>query len=219
MRAISFYRIFALTYYFIQHSTVVKDAMTYFQRGLLAIFLMILGIFFWPLLALGGLIAWSVYNDIRDEPERQKQEAEVKASLNKPIAVDDMRFSCESPAEEAFFDAMVSAYGMVSGPGCIAGDGIRLQTQIGLGQLRIGRGSAWRQFRGDFLIDDKLVVEIDGATWHNSPESIARDADRDKKIQAEGYAVLRIPASVVFNAPTEAVRRVEEARRRLNGTM
>ena len=196
--------------------TIWKDIfVTYFQRGLLAALLMLVGLFFWPLLALGGLIAWSVYGDIRDEPERKRQEAEIQARLNEPVAVDVMRRSCESPAEEAFFDAMVSAYGMTAGPGCIAGDGIQLRNQIGLGQLRIGRSSAWREFRGDFLVDDKLIVEIDGAAWHGSPDAIARDAARDKKIHMEGYTVLRIPASVVFNTPAEAVRKVEEVRRRL----
>lgn len=189
--------------------------MTYFQRGLLAAVLMLLGLVFWPLLAVGGLIAWSVYSDIRDEPERKRQEAEIEARLNKPITVEDMRWSCESPAEEAFFDAMVSAYGLTAGPGCIAGNGIQLRTQIGLGQLRIGRSSAWTQFRGDFLIDGKLVVEIDGATWHGSLNAKAQDAARDEVIRAEGYMVLRIPARVVFDTPAEAVRRVEEARRRL----
>lgn len=196
--------------------TCGRNLMTYSQRGLLAAFLMIGGLAFWPLLALGGLIAWSVYDDIRDKPERKRQDAEIKARLNEPIAVEDMRWSCESPAEEAFFDAMVSAYRMTAGPGCIAGDGIQLRTQIGLGQLRIGRGTASRQFRGDFLIDDKLVVEIDGATWHGSPDAIARDAARDEVIHAEGYTVLRIPAKVVFDTPAEAVRRVEEVRRRLS---
>lgn len=189
--------------------------MTYFQRGLLAAILIVIGFFFWPLLAVGGFIAWSVYSDIRDEPERKRQEAEVAARLNEPVTVEDMRFTCESPAEEAFFDAMVSAYKMTTGPGCIAGEGMKLRTQIGLGRLHIGRSSAWRQFRGDFLIDEKLVVEIDGETWHGSPDAKAMDAARDEVIRAEGYTVLRIPAKVVFNSPTEAVRRVEEARRRL----
>lgn len=43
--------------------------MTHFQRGLLAAVLIVIGFFFWPLLAVGGFIAWSVYGDIRDEPE------------------------------------------------------------------------------------------------------------------------------------------------------
>lgn len=192
--------------------------MTYSQRGLLAAVLIVIGFFFWPLLVVGGLIAWSVYSDIRDEPERERQEAEIAARLNEPVTVEDMRFTCESPAEEAFFDIMVSAYKMTTGPGCIAGEGVKLRTQIGLGRLHIGRGSAWSQFRGDFLVDEKLVVEIDGETWHGSPEAKARDAARDEVIRAEGYTVLRIPANVVFSSPTETVRRVEEARHRLRAT-
>jgi very-short-patch-repair endonuclease len=189
--------------------------MTYFQRGLLAAVLMLCGLAFWPLFFVGAGIAWTVYADIRDEPERKRQEAESNARLNETVTVEYMRTKCESPAETAFFDAMVSAYRMMAGPGCIAGDGIQLRTQIGLGGLRIGRGTAWSQFRGDFLIDDKLVVEIDGAKWHGSPDAIARDAARDEVVQAYGYTVLRIPAKVVFDTPAEAVRRVEEVRRRL----
>jgi len=189
--------------------------MTYFQRGLLAAVLIAIGFFFWPLLGIGGLIAWSVYSDIRSEPERKRQEAEIAARINRPVTVEDMRFTCESPAEEAFFDAMVSGYKMTTGPGCIAGESIKLRTQVGLGRLRIGRSTAWRQFRGDFLIDEKLVVEIDGETWHGSRDAKARDDARDEVIRAEGYTVLRIPAAVVFKSPAEAVRRVEEARRRL----
>lgn len=143
------------------------------------------------------------------------QEAEVAARINEPVSVEDMRFTCESPAEEAFFDTIVSAYKMTAGPGCIAGEGIKLRTQVGLGRLLIGRRSAWRQFRADFLIDEKLVVEIDGETWHGSREAKAKDAARDEVVRAEGYTVLRIPATIVFNSPTEAVRRVEEARHRL----
>lgn len=123
-----------------------------------------------------------------------------------------MRWSCESSAEEAFLNSMISANKITDGPGCIAGEGIQLRTRIGLGKLRIGRSSAESQFGGDFLINDKLVVEIDGATWHGSPDASARDTVRDKHIRAEGYTVLRIPASVVFATPADSVRRVEEVR-------
>lgn len=192
--------------------------MTYFQRGLAAAFFMLVGLVVWPLFAVGALIAWSVYCDIRDDPEHKRQEAEVDALLRAPITVEDLRLSCESPAEEAFFDAMVASYKMTTGPGCIAGEGIQLRTQVGLGELIIARSSVWRQFRGDFLIDDKLVVEIDGAAWHGSAEAMARDAARDSVIHADGYTVLRIPASVVFKTPAEAVRRVEEVRRSMTAS-
>ena len=157
--------------------------------------------------------------DFQDEMTREEvDEAMQKDFLNQqagadidPLQIEDVRVD-HNPA---FFDTMVSAYKMTKGPGCIAGEGIKLRTQVGFGRLRIGRSSAWSQFRGDFLIDEKLVVEIDGETWHGSRDAKARDASRDEVIRAEGYTILRIPASVVFNSPTEAVRRVEEARRRL----
>lgn len=189
------------------------------MRILLAVACMLFGIVFLPSFLVGCLIVWSVFADIREEPERKRTKEKIAASLNRPIDVESMRETCESPAEEAFFDAMVSFYQMSTGPGCIAADGIQLRTQIGLGALRIGRGSAWRQFRGDFLVDETLVIEIDGARWHGTPEAKARDFARDQVIKADGYTVLRIPASIVFNNPNEAIRRVETARQKIKVTI
>lgn len=45
-------------------------------------------------------------------------------------------------------------------------------------------------------------------TYHSSSEAIERDKARDEFMQARGYSVLRIPASVVFSTPDEAVRRI-----------
>lgn len=192
--------------------------MTFFQRGLAAALCLLVGLVFWPLLVVGGVIAWSVYVDIREEPERKREEAAHLERMNRPISIAAMRGSCESPAEVAFFDAMVAFHGMTAGPGCVAGEGIQLRTQVGLGELRNNFNHIWRQYRGDFLIDDKLVVEIDGAAWHGSEEAVARDAARDERIRVEGFTILRIPASVVFNTPAEAVRRVEEARRSMTAS-
>ncbi|WP_443018997.1 endonuclease domain-containing protein [Sphingobium sp. MI1205] len=59
-----------------------------------------------------------------------------------------------------------------------------------MGRLRIYTGHASSQYRADFLVDDKLVVEIDGATYHSSPEAVARDRQRDEDMRREGYTVL-----------------------------
>lgn len=45
--------------------------------------------------------------------------------------------------------------------------------------------------RVDFLIGSKLVVEIDGASYHTDPEAFERDRRRDAKLSALGYRVLR----------------------------
>lgn len=186
--------------------------LTFFQRGLLAVACIIFGFLFFPLFFLGGLIAWSVYRDIVEAPARRAEQAEIEAQINAPVSVEDIRWACESPAETAFLDAMVSAYDLQTGPGAIEGRGLRLRNQISMGRLRIHRNHASSQYRADFLVDEKLVVEIDGATYHSSPEAIARDQQRDVDIRREGYTVLRIPAQVVFQNSVETVKRVEAAR-------
>jgi hypothetical protein len=107
--------------------------LTYFQRGLLSVACILLGFVFFPLFLLGGLIAWSVYRDIVEAPARRAQQAAIDASINAPVSVDDVRLACESPAETAFLDAMVSAYALQTGPGAIEGRGLRLRNQISMG--------------------------------------------------------------------------------------
>lgn len=110
---------------------------------------------------------------------------------------------------------MVSAYNLQTGPGAIEGQGLRLRNQVSMGRLRIYSNYASSQYRADFLVDEKLVVEIDGATYHSSPEAVARDRQRDADMRREGYSILRIPAQVVFRDSAEAVKRVENARKKL----
>lgn len=173
----------------------------------------LLGFLFPLLFLLAGLIAWSIYSDIKEAPERAAQREEAEKRANAPVSTADIRGCCESPAEEAFLDAMVQAFDLESGPGAIEGGGLRLRNQVGMGQFRIHHrgGSSW-QYRADFLIDERLVVEIDGETYHSSPEAVARDQKRDADLRKEGYSILRIPARVVFEAPEEAIHRVRNAR-------
>lgn len=185
-------------------------------RILIAAVCILLGFFFFPFFVVGGLIAWSVYGDIVDGPAQRAQEAEAEAKadarLNAPVSVEDIRDLCESPAETAFLDAMISAYALKTGPGAIEGRGCRLRNQVSIGKLKVYSGFATPQYRADFLVDEKLVVEVDGAAYHSSPEAVASDKRRDADMRLEGYSILRIPAKVVFRNPVEAVRLVENAR-------
>jgi very-short-patch-repair endonuclease len=45
--------------------------------------------------------------------------------------------------------------------------------------------------RVDFRIGPRLVVEVDGATYHTDPEAFERDRHRDAQLSALGYRVLR----------------------------
>jgi len=57
----------------------------------------------------------------------------------------------------------------------------------------------------------RLVVEVDGDALH--AERVAADQRRDGKLAAAGYAVLRLPASLVERRLEEAVRLVRAALR------
>src|SRR4029079_1828797 len=40
--------------------------------------------------------------------------------------------------------------------------------------------------------EQKLIVELDGYTWHSDPTAFERDRKRDAKLQLAGYIVLRV---------------------------
>lgn len=107
---------------------------------------------------------------------------------------------CESPAEIAFLRAMIEDFKLSPQNGSLVADGVRLDFQVKEGRYRV-----------DFLANEWLVVEIDGAAYHSSPEAKARDRLRDRYFESLGYSVLRIPAKLVFQSPSLAVGKVRTA--------
>lgn len=59
---------------------------------------------------------------------------------------------CESPAEVTFLKEMVRCYNLTPDNGCLVGRGLKLRQQVVIDSYRV-----------DFLADERLVVEIDGA--------------------------------------------------------
>lgn len=61
----------------------------------------------------------------------------------------------------------------------------------------------------------KVGFEVDGRDYHSSPEQIKKDRERQKRVEAEGWEIIRIPASAVqkdFYALQEEYRlKIEEA--------
>jgi len=45
--------------------------------------------------------------------------------------------------------------------------------------------------RVDFVIGDRLIVEVDGAAYHTDPQAFERDRRRDALLSAHGFRVLR----------------------------
>lgn len=48
----------------------------------------------------------------------------------------------------------------------------------------------------DFLVEDKLDLEVDGETWHKPNNE--KDAKRDKYISSLGYTIIRVPAKGIY---------------------
>jgi very-short-patch-repair endonuclease len=172
-------------------------------RILATFFCFFLGFIFPFSFALAALIAWSIYEDITDPSSKEPP----RPSKLETLTADDedwhryFQHHCESPAEVAFLDAVVEAFNLTPEKGRLRGGGLTLQMQVPVMNYRL-----------DFLIDDGLIVEVDGAQWHSSPEAIERDAERDKALAAKGYEILRIPAKVTLYKPDDAIKQVRQAR-------
>ncbi|WP_371734692.1 endonuclease domain-containing protein [Aliiroseovarius sp. xm-v-208] len=176
--------------------------------------LVALGFLFPPFFVLAGFIALSLYRDILEAPEQERERARLAARPEPRITVEDLRLGCESPAEEAFLDEMIRTFELKTGLGALVGPNLRLRNQVPVGQLK---QNGTREFRADFLVDEDLVVEIDGAEYHTSLEARANDQRRDEIILKAGYSILRIPAKVVLRHPDVASEWVKKARARING--
>ena len=118
--------------------------------------------------------------------------------------------ACDSPAEVAFLEAAVQDMGLLPHRGALKSDMFSLTMQ-----------GDFKFYRVDFILNGSLIIEIDGATYHSSPEAQESDKARDAYFETIGYTTLRVPAKDVFRTPLEVMKRVraalpaaEEAKRR-----
>ena len=67
-------------------------------------------------------------------------------------------------------------------------------TMVGLRRRRLPfRQQVWiGRRRVDFLIGDRLIVEVDGADFHNIADRFESDRLRDRELVAQGYVVIRL---------------------------
>lgn len=162
------------------------------------------GFVFLPLFAVAALIAWGLYSELT-APKQEHITTRWTVSPTDPDWKSYFLQSCESPAETAFLEAMITAYDLQPEAGKLRGGGLTLDPQYGVPPY-----TPFPKYRLDFLANDWLDIEIDGAEYHSSEEAIASDRIRDEFMRARGWDVLRIPAKVVFRSPQEAVRRVRD---------
>lgn len=74
-------------------------------------------------------------------------------------------------------------------------------------QVSIGR------YRVDFLVDETLVIECDGAYWHSLPEDREHDRVRDEWLVARGYVVTRLSEQQIKTDCASAVAHALDSRR------
>lgn len=150
--------------------------------------------------------AADIYSEIKkdhDAPDSNVQQKGANSRLY--TSKQSFRDELESPAEEAFFNAMEKHFDLKVKDGKLIGnEDIILDMQVKVLSYRL-----------DFLVDKRLVVEIDGAAWHSSPEAIERDKNRDAALRNVGFHILRIPAKLVFNDPNAAINKVLNARKQV----
>lgn len=172
-------------------------------RSVLAIIFFVIGFYFVYSFAIAALIAFSVYADVTAPATDKASSSDKfeKITENDEGWLDHFSAICESPAEIAFLEAMVSAYDLKPNNRSLLGNGLKLQMQVPFDYYRL-----------DFLVDKQLVVEVDGAAYHSSPEAVDRDERRDIFLEGKGFDVLRIPAKITLYSPQEAVDRVQAAR-------
>lgn len=162
------------------------------------------GGFFFPLLFIPAVIIGMTLTATPEEQHEGRRPKPKAAPIEQAgIKAEDSDWktrylkACESPAESAFLAAMISSFSLKPDNGVLKATGLTLNMQVEMTPYRL-----------DFLANGWLVIEIDGAAWHSSPQAVARDKARDEFFHSYDYTVLRIPAKVVFSAPQEAVRRV-----------
>lgn len=158
----------------------------------------------YPLAFLGAAaLAFSIWVDVTKDHNAPGANLQRDSATSRFLKTkDQFRAASESPAEEAFFDAMVEAFRLELVDGKMKGkDGILLDMQVEVLCYRL-----------DFLVDKRLIVEIDGAAWHSSPDAQKRDRDRDSNLSELGYYILRIPAKEPLYSPLSAIQKVRDAR-------
>ncbi len=105
-----------------------------------------------------------------------------------------------------------------------AESGIESMTRIRLGRVGIRSQSQVEVLgigRVDLVVGDRLVLELDGQEYHSGPVAFAADRDRDAKLAALGFVVLRFSYWQVVHdwaAVEAAIRSMVDARLHLGAS-
>jgi very-short-patch-repair endonuclease len=73
-------------------------------------------------------------------------------------------------------------------------------------------------YRVDFLVNQKLVVEVDGQSYHSDPRAFEADRLRDQELILNGFQPIRFSAKQIFRDSAQAADKVIEAAYNLTGS-
>jgi very-short-patch-repair endonuclease len=62
--------------------------------------------------------------------------------------------------------------------------------------------------RVDFVVGNRLVIEVDGQAWHDTASQFELDRERDARLVAQGYLVMRFSYRRVMSDMAEVERRI-----------
>ncbi|GCE26342.1 hypothetical protein KDA_18260 [Dictyobacter alpinus] len=56
-------------------------------------------------------------------------------------------------------------------------------------------------------LESRVIIEIDGAAYHSTPEQIQRDQYRQQRLEDWGWTVIRFTGSQVYRDPVRSIYR------------
>jgi len=68
----------------------------------------------------------------------------------------------------------------------------------------------------DFLIENKLVVEVDGIKHFKSKKRMIKDEIKDKALRSKGFVVLRFKDEEVINNIDQVINKIKEKLKSIN---
>lgn len=91
--------------------------------------------------------------------------------------------------------------------------------RLGLQELR-GLKSQHPVFDGRYRLDfalpeRKIGIELDGYTWHSSPEAFTRDRARQRELELDGWRIIRFSGSEITKDVVGCVRQAAELAARI----
>lgn len=65
-------------------------------------------------------------------------------------------------------------------------------------------------YRADFLINNKYIVEVDGRSYHENDNSFHKDRLRDQNLMMKGYITIRFTAAQIYESQESVVNKIQK---------